>query len=446
MRFYGQPIRVAVIYSTEKDDSKNDFLVYDPLELIPNIKNQLSDYLKGIHFHKRDNFIIPITDRTVPGFIIIQSQRDAMCQIWLAERPRTASPIEFLVDRLELAMAYFHELTVDRDTAPAIKHEHFLSTGDAVMVRNYIRTGIFSRPESTDLIASEQLVDQLRKVAGLTEESNTADGFLAICEERPTKMELEFVKSVDITATKHVRKLLTPSDQGLYLTAHRTQVIGFARPEHLSGNRLIASFRDGKGRIILNGAKVCDFNGDRYFALKDESIERSILSQSISVPNAGALIDKLCGLIHTARSQRFGCTVVLTDRSFDGTMSGQTIQSSLLVNDISADLLCNLAAIDGALHINLTDMCLEAFACLLDGKALPDEDRSRGARYNSAMRFSDQYRSSVVIVVSEDGPTSIFCNGAECGDTKRLPDLFSVNNSPPRVIDVFGDIASATEN
>jgi len=75
-------------------------------------------------------------------------------------------------------------------------------------------------------------------------------------------------------------------------------------------------------------------------------------------------------------------------------------------------LAAALSKVDGALHIR-ADLHLYAFACLLDGHRVANEDRSRGARYNSALRFTSQHPQTIVVVVSADRPASIFQQGKE---------------------------------
>jgi DNA integrity scanning protein DisA with diadenylate cyclase activity len=72
----------------------------------------------------------------------------------------------------------------------------------------------------------------------------------------------------------------------------------------------------------------------------------------------------------------------------------------------------SLAKVDGALQI-AKDARLYAFACLLDGRTVPGEDRSRGARYNSALRFTAMHENVIVVVVSADRPVSVFEGGVE---------------------------------
>jgi hypothetical protein len=74
------------------------------------------------------------------------------------------------------------------------------------------------------------------------------------------------------------------------------------------------------------------------------------------------------------------------------------------------ELAKSLAKVDGALHI-CKDLKLHACACLLDGRSIPGEDRARGARFNSALRFTTEYRNLIVVVVSSDRPVSTIQEG-----------------------------------
>jgi len=72
----------------------------------------------------------------------------------------------------------------------------------------------------------------------------------------------------------------------------------------------------------------------------------------------------------------------------------------------------SLSKVDGALHIG-ADLKLHGFACLLDGRATPAEDRARGARFNSALRFTAEHNNLIIIVVSSDRPVSVIQEGVE---------------------------------
>ena len=93
-----------------------------------------------------------------------------------------------------------------------------------------------------------------------------------------------------------------------------------------------------------------------------------------------------------------------------------------------------LAKVDGALHIG-ADMHLHSFACLLDGRTVAGEDRSRGARYNSALRFSAEQRDIIVVVVSADRPVSVIKEGVELSAKCQFKPPARRTVSPPTLAD-----------
>ncbi|OQY06623.1 MAG: hypothetical protein B6I22_04820 [Desulfobacteraceae bacterium 4572_123] len=94
-------------------------------------------------------------------------------------------------------------------------------------------------------------------------------------------------------------------------------------------------------------------------------------------------------------------------------ISGQKLEQPLDLQEPKLlDLTNSLSKIDGALHI-ATDLNLHGFACLLDGRSISMEDRSRGARHNSALRFTAEHDHIMVVVVSSDRLVSIIKEGVE---------------------------------
>jgi hypothetical protein len=82
------------------------------------------------------------------------------------------------------------------------------------------------------------------------------------------------------------------------------------------------------------------------------------------------------------------------------------------------------------LHID-RNFRLRAFACLMDGPSLHTEDRARGARYNSALRFTAQHPDVLVVVVSSDRPVSVIQNGIDLSQPPVWPRIPTTPRIPP---------------
>ena len=75
---------------------------------------------------------------------------------------------------------------------------------------------------------------------------------------------------------------------------------------------------------------------------------------------------------------------------------------------LKPDLLAQLTTIDGAVILSPDGKCY-AIGGILDGLASVEGDPSRGARYNSAIRYVKSSKAScLAVVVSEDGGTTFF--------------------------------------
>jgi hypothetical protein len=94
------------------------------------------------------------------------------------------------------------------------------------------------------------------------------------------------------------------------------------------------------------------------------------------------------------------------------------------------DLAKSLSKVDGALHIG-ADLRLHGFACLLDGRAIVDENRARGARFNSALRFTAEHENLIVVVVSADRPVSVIHRGVDLNASPEWKPLSQPLVQPP---------------
>jgi hypothetical protein len=59
------------------------------------------------------------------------------------------------------------------------------------------------------------------------------------------------------------------------------------------------------------------------------------------------------------------------------------------------------------------------------------ENRARGARFNSALRFTAEHANMVIIVVSSDRPVSVIQGGVELTARCEWQPLFSCVKTPP---------------
>ena len=140
-------------------------------------------------------------------------------------------------------------------------------------------------------------------------------------------------------------------------------------------------------------------------------MEEALLESRLDTDCVHKLFKIATKIVHNAEKEKYGCTLVIDLNEQPILISGHHLREPLdLTHEELLGMAKDLAKVDGALHIG-ADLHLHGFACLLDGHAVAGEDRSRGARYNSALRFTSENPNLIVIVVSMDRPVSIIQEG-----------------------------------
>jgi hypothetical protein len=142
-------------------------------------------------------------------------------------------------------------------------------------------------------------------------------------------------------------------------------------------------------------------------------LEELLLDSDIEAEASTTLFRVVSHLVHTAGHARHGCTLVIDLNKVPIPLSGHVLDPPIsLLEPKNIDLTASLLRIDGAVHLT-SDASIHGFGCLLDGNTVTWENMARGARYNSALRFSAGNRRIIVVVVSADRPVSIIFNGIE---------------------------------
>uniref|UniRef100_A0A7C4AAU7 DNA-binding protein n=1 Tax=Fundidesulfovibrio putealis TaxID=270496 RepID=A0A7C4AAU7_9BACT len=235
---------------------------------------------------------------------------------------------------------------------------------------------------------------------------------------------------------KHVRKLLLSVEHSQRrLVSDGEHVLGISGMLDGMSARLTADFQDRFGFLRLGGRPVCSFVDGMYQSTTRRPnlvvLEEALLELETEPDQGNTVFHIVSSIVDEARREGFGCTVVLDMHSSLPDLPGQHIAPHLDLRDPQMlDLAKSLAKLDGALHLSGAGM-LRAFGCLLDGKAVESEDRSRGARFNSALRFTAMHADIVVVVVSADAPVFVFQSGVQLNAMCDLEQEDEIDFSPP---------------
>lgn len=216
---------------------------------------------------------------------------------------------------------------------------------------------------------------------------------------------------------KHVRKLLQAVEHSdRTLIAEGKNIVGIT-DRHIAQFHVTADYNGKLGFLSVGGETICSFHDGSYSSnthrAKLFEVEEALLDFELEPSIGSDMFQVVAALVHNAEDKKFGCTLVIDLAPVPTATAGQALTPPInLRQSCELALAAALSKVDGALHIR-ADLHLYAFACLLDGHRVPNEDRARGARYNSALRFTSQHPRTIVVVVSADRPVSIFQQGKE---------------------------------
>lgn len=238
---------------------------------------------------------------------------------------------------------------------------------------------------------------------------------------------------------KHIGKLLHVV-KGTHdlLVSDGVRVVGITRGKPPPSS-IEVEFERGQAEIRLGKELVCTMRDGRFSSQRStpdlRPVEDVLHALGVDRARRGAFVGAVSWLVSEARKRRHGCTLVIDLGRPPHALSGQRLQRPMPLDTPRARAsAAGMAKVDGALHLDGQARVL-AFACLLDGPALAAEDRSRGARYNSAARFTAANDRAIVVTVSEDGPLSVFAHGCCVSTPRSWPPIDRINMDPPTLDD-----------
>lgn len=435
-RFMG-PSRVALLFSAAENDP---LLVFDPYGALDGSKKQLRDfYLDTSQWRQGSapsatnagSYSYP--EPTLPGLIACGRQSGAVAyQMWFASSNNalcSAGPVEQWLAKASWILA--HELSVGtslftRSATHTLESYSQYAIGDYLLqeLRKILRAEPGFRPD--------EVLKATASISTTYEEGKLPTGALAFVSPRllpqvAAKFRFPAGSRPLLHDYKHVRKLLTIVETtGNYLLSDGQFILGIGS-QSLPESVITVRFRNGHGEMRLGDNLMCTFGEGEFCGLNRlpqwQDLERAITRRVQDDTSAGRLLAGIANLVTCAQDRGHGLTIIIDFGLTLRTISGQKLEAPLNLCE-SYELVEGMSRIDGALHLDKYGQ-LHAFACLLDGRAIAGEDRARGARYNSALRFTADYHDSLAIVVSADGPVAIL----ESGRQINLPPNWSVRDS-----------------
>lgn len=422
--------RTALIFSLGPKDKPH---ICDP----QNLMRGYEPILKSIYLDKNDWCRSIDDDNSCRAYNNIESQENLQLdglisfggssgpvhyQMWFTEHHPdicSISPTECWLEHAVLRLS--HDIANDSSLYTGISGS-FLREYASHAVRDCIVDRAGARLGLDVQIRVYPLLDAILGISKTNEEGKRPYGSLTFVEPR-SLCDIHFLAKFEtreqplLTYFKHVRKLLqTVEYSSRALISNGVSIVGIAK-KPIDPFHITADFQGKFGFLSVDEQKVCSFRDGSYSSnthrAKLFEMEEALLDFPLEPSTRVDLFKIVESLVHNAEDKMFGCTFVVDLADKPTSIAGQSLTPPIdLRQPNKLELAAGLSKVDGALHIS-ADLHLHGFACLLDGPQVENEDRARGARYNSALRFTAQHRNVIVVVVSSDRPVSIFLQGEE---------------------------------
>jgi hypothetical protein len=427
---FAGPSRVAILFSIEPE---SPLCICDPQNLLRGHELKFKKlYLDNIDWRQRIaadlqkdcfGYMLPEKNLELAGLISFGGcSHSVFYQIWFTEHHPdmcTIGPTERWLEHA--AWRFSHDIANERELYTGISGS-FLREYATHAVRDYIVDRMNALLGWDSQLRIFPILDAVLGISRTPEEKVWPWGKLAFVE-RPALEEIEFLvrfpegENPFLDNFKHVRKLLLAvEDSERVLVSDGTGIVGIASGR-LPNFYVCADFHGSHGFLHLNDELICSFSDGSFKSTtrraKLVQVEEALLESDLDPSEGNSLFRLVASLVHHAQHERFGCTLVIDLNEAPQSLSGQKLARPLdLKQPRYLELAKALSKVDGALHIG-RDLHLHGFACLLDGRSVAGEDRARGARYNSALRFTGERPGLMVVVVSADRPVSVIQDGVE---------------------------------
>jgi hypothetical protein len=447
LSLYSGPSRAALIYAEKPDDP---VCVYDPQYLLHGHEPKLEEIYLQSHNWRLEapdaaemQFLghIPVDNLHLSGLISFGGRsRSIFYQMWFTEHhPNMCSigPVERWLQHAAWLLA--HDFA--SEGAFITGASRYALQGYAVhAIYDHIRDTLNRRLGRDTHMMVYPILDAALGISKTSEEGLPPRGQLVFSEPEEVEqisclVRFPALEMPRLQNYKHVRKLLQAvEDSDRKLLSDGDHIVGVGCGD-MPQCRITTDFRGRQGFLRIAGELACSFSDGNFQSSTRRpnlvQLEESLLGSKMDQSLVHVMFKILSNLVEGARERRHGCTLVIDVDEQPRDIPGQKLEYPIdLQKEEFLELAKSLSRVDGALHIG-ADLQLHAFACLLDGRSVPGEDRSRGARFNSALRFTAIHKGLIVVVVSSDRPVSVFEGGVELTATCEWQPVCEIPSRPP---------------
>lgn len=271
--------------------------------------------------------------------------------------------------------------------------------------------GMAYRASNTTIGGWHGLYEACNRIASAFYEKSVGTGSFVLADRtnQVIQTKIEFTQPSELGNTRGARKLLELASQGLAIHTDSEKIYGLVKYNSnstIEENIFLINFFEHHHWEILHSNKIMmrAKYGHPYLpkpSFKDEKLRTDL--PRIFNKITSKQIDRIVDLVYEAEQESHGTMLVISRRAKEEAKRLGKQATLIKPKILSSKILRSLTSIDGAVLMNPKGTCY-AIGVILDGMATEDGDSTRGARYNSALRYVKTSKvPCLAIVISEDG-------------------------------------------
>lgn len=257
------------------------------------------------------------------------------------------------------------------------------------------------------------------KISALSYESSFSNGSILLLD--PTQFDrietykkLRFKKEIPLSSHRHVRKILELCNAE---TALLSDGVSIYATVDLTANldTFTIEFNSPLGwQLNYNHNKLMQVTYEEAYIPKPKIsfFEFSRKYKHLQPNIESKKIVQLYRIILEATKQKKGTILIISKNARSEAYRLRNQGFLIEPLPLKPELILSITSIDGAVLLDPDGVC-HGIGVILDGLATEKGDPSRGARYNSVVRYvhtiaqNDQYTNCISVVISEDGYVDI---------------------------------------
>ncbi len=314
----------------------------------------------------------------------------------------------------------FIESAIDiflRECSSALKHSNVFTSGrssEELLIESAQQFMYSIALAGDNMDGFHGLYEACNTIASLKYEGEEGLGKMVIAKKNHPniRLTLQLKEPIMIRDFRKVRKFLELSDDTSLIISDAAYIYGLGEVTgkyHPTEESLfIINFISHYHWEVSHATNVLMAVKYRHPYVPKELIDREKFYSDFKTVFVGInniQLDNLWDITIQATMQKHGTMLVITDNAAGEALRLGKQSFALEPINVSPIIIPQITSIDGSVLLDRDCVC-HAIGVILDGLATDKGDSSRGARYNSAVRYYEHFgrqHSTIIIIVSEDG-------------------------------------------